>query len=193
MKKNSWIQKICVMVGAVLVVIALAGLVFWQWNIRHSEKQANLYVQTLRALIPEPQNAVPEEHRENLMPVLPVDGVDFLGILEFPQYGSELPVCWDWGKSTQYPCRFGGSIYDGSLQIGATTQKGQYPFYREILVGDTVLFTDVEGNCYSYAVSAMRYEKHVDQAALEQETSDLTVFVKNIYSFDYLIIFCNVS
>ena len=193
MKKSNLIQKMCVIVGGLMLVSALAILLYWQWNISHSQKQASIYVEALRNLMPQPQNAIPEERRDNTMSVLSVDGVDFVGIVELPRYGSILPVCGRWGQTSQYPCRFSGSIYDGSLQIGATTQKGQYPFYREISVGDAVVFTDVEGNRYTFQVAAMRYEKHIDQAALQRKEAALTLFVKNMYSFEYLIIFCDVS
>ena len=190
MKKSNFIQKMCAIVGGLMLVSALATLLYWQWNISHSQKQAGIYVETLRNLMPQPQDAIPEERRDNTMSVLSVDGVDFVGIVEFPQYGSVLPVCGNWGRTSQYPCRFSGSIYDGSLQIGATTQQGQYSFYREISVGDAVIFTDMEGNRYTFQVAAMRYEKHIDQAALQRQELALTLFVKNIYSFEYLIIFC---
>ena len=39
----------------------------------------------------------------------------------------------------------------------------------------------------------MRNEKHVDQAALQHEAAALTLFVKKIYAFEYLIIFCDVA
>ena len=100
---------------------------------------------------------------------------------------------FSWGSAGKYPCRFSGSIYDGSLQIGATTQQGQYDFYREISVGDAVLFTDMEGNRFSYTVTDIRYEKHADQAALQREDAALTLFIKNIYAFSYIIIYCNAS
>ena len=190
MKKKHFIPKMCAIVGGLMLASALATLLYWQWNINHSQKQASVYVETLRTLMPQTQNAVPEERRDNTMSVLPVDGVDFVGIVELPRYGSILPVCGNWGRTSQYPCRFSGSIYDGSMRIGATTQKGQYPFYREISVGDSVVFTDVEGNRYTFQVAAMRYEKHIDQAVLQRQEAALTLFVKNIYSFEYLIIFC---
>ena len=193
MKNGFTIQKICVLVGICLLVGAVAILALWRWNISSSEKQAQYYVNTLQALIPKQQNAVPEERRDNTMSVLSVDEIDFVGIVELPRYESALPVCTDWGKTPQYPCRFSGSIYDGTMQIGATTQKGQYDFYRELSVGDTVHYTDVEGNRYTFTITSLCYEKHVDQAALQQKESALTLFVKNIYSFEYLIVFCDVA
>ena len=192
MTKGFTIQKIFILVGVCLLVGAIVVLAFWRWNMNNSEKQAQFYVDTLRELIPKPQNAVPEERRDNTMSVLSVDGTDFVGILEIPGYESALPVCADWGKTFKYPCRFSGSIYDGTMQIGATTQKGQYHFYRELSVGDTIIYTDVEGNRYTFAITSLRYEKHADQAALQQGDAPLTLFIKNIYSFEYLIVFCDV-
>ena len=193
MKKGFVVRKICIIVGACLLILAAVLLGLWRWNIDKSEERVQYYISTLRALIPEPQNAVPEERRDNTMSALSIDGVDFAGIVELPRYASALPVCADWGKTYKYPCRFSGSIYDGTMQIGATTQKGQYDFYRELSVGDTVLFTDVEGNRYTFTITSLRYEKHADQTALQREEAALTLFIKNIYSFEYLIVSCDVS
>ena len=186
------IQRICVLVGGCLVVSGIMVLIYWQWNIHSSIQKTESYVQTLNALIPNPQGAVLEERRDETMSILAVDGIDFVGILEMPRYGSVQPVCASWGHVNKYPCQFSGSVYNGTMQIGVTSQRGQYDFYREISVGDTVFFTDMEGNRYTYEVTNLRYEKNVDQTTLEREDSVLTLFVKNVYDFDYLIVFCNV-
>ena len=191
-EKGLVIRKVSMVVGMVLLVGAVVLLALWRWNIRNSQKRTETYVNTLQALIPQPQDAVPEARRDNTMPALSVDGRNFVGILELPQYGSVLPVCGDWGKTSQYPCRFSGSIYDGTLQIGATTQKGQCDFYRELSVGDSIIYTDMEGNRYTFEITSLRYEKHADQAALQREDAALTLFIKNIYSFEYLIVSCDV-
>ena len=192
-RKKSAVRRLCFLAGVGLLVAAAGVLIAWQWGIRVSEQRSESYVQTLRTLMPEPQGAVPEERQDSTMPALELDGTDFIGILELPRYGSALPVCAEWGNLTRYPCCFSGSVYDGSMQIGGTTQKGQYDFYREISVGDALYFTDMTGNRYAYEVSQIRYEKHADQAALEREAAELTLFVKNVYAFEYILIFCNVK
>jgi hypothetical protein len=193
MRNGFTIQKICIIVGVCLIIAAAVTLALWRWNIHNSEKQVQYYVNTLRSLIPEPQAAVPEERRNNTMSVLSVDGIDFVGLLELPRYESVLPVCADWGKTSRYPCHFTGSIYDGTMQLGATTQKGQYDFCRELSVGDTIHYTDVEGNRYTFTITSLGSEKHADQAALQRKEAALTLFIKNIYSFEYLIAFCDVA
>lgn len=187
------LQKLCIWIGVGLLAGALITFALWQWKVNTSEQQAQNYVQLLRTLIPEPQNAVPEQRRDNTMSVLSLEGTDFVGIIEMPQYQSALPVGANWGQTAQYPCRFNGSVYDKTLQIGATSQKGQYDFFAEISVGDSVYFTDVEGNRYAFEVTALQYEKHIDQASLHQQQAAMTLFIKNLYAFEYLIVYCNVA
>ena len=186
------IPKICAFAGIALLVVGVLVLICWQWNIHSWTQKSKTYVQTLSTLIPEPQGAVTEERRDNRMPVLSIDETDFIGIVEMPRYESALPVSASWGHLTKCPCRFSGSIYDSTLQIGATSQKGQYDFYREISVGDTVIFTDVEGNQYTYTVTNLQYENRADQTSLRREESALTLFIKNVYDFEYLIVSCDV-
>ncbi len=185
-------QKICIWAGVCLLIIAIGVLIFWQWSIHTSARKAEYYVNTLHSLMPESQGAVPEERRDNTMSTLSIDRIDFVGLLEIPRYGSALPVCADWGTPAKYPCQFYGSIYNRTMQIGGTSQKGQFDFYREISVGDAVYFTDMEGNRYAYAVKDIRYEKSADQTALQKKDASLTLFIKNIYALDYIIIFCDV-
>ena len=178
------------MAGISLVVAAAVVLLGWQWGIRSSEQQAKTAVHTIRTLIPEPESAVLEERSDNAMAVLSINGTNFAGILELPVFGAALPVCADWGRISRYPCCLSGSIYDRSVQIGATSQKGQFDFYREISAGDTLFFTDMTGNRYAYTVTDLRYEKHADQAALQRKEAALTLFIKNVYAFEYLVVYC---
>ena len=76
--------------------------------------------------------------------------------------------------------------------IGASSQKGQYDFYREISVGDELFFTDMTGNRYAYTVKSIIYRTHADRAALNSEESALTLFIKNAYAFEYILVFCDI-
>ena len=189
--KKSGFRKICLCTGIGFMAAAVIILLVWQWNIRTSQQRAADCVQTLRTIMPESQGAALEARRDNTMAVFSLDGTDFAGILEIPRYALELPVCADWGKISKYPCCLDGSIYDGTLQIGATTQTGQFDFYRQLSAGDAVFFTDMEGNRYGFTITDLRYEKHADQVSLRQKDTALTLFIKNIYAFEYLILFCN--
>ena len=192
MKKqtNRIVRRVCVLIGFFLLVIAVLLPFLWQWRVHSSAQKMEDCVRIIRNLIPEPQSAVPEARRDNTMSILSLDGTDYVGILEIPRYSSALPVCVNWEGVSKYPCSFSGSIYDRTMQIGGTSQKGQYDFYREISAGDSVYFTDMEGNRFAYEITDIRYEKHADQTALHREEAALTLFIKNIYAFEYIVIFC---
>lgn len=176
-----------------MLVAAAMVPILWKEHIHTSEQHAAAYVDTLRTLMPEPQGAVPEERKDNAMPVLSLEETDFIGILEIPFHGSALPVCEEWGQTSKYPCLFSGSVYDRSIQIGGTSQQGQYDFYRDISVGDEVYFTDMTGNRYAYTVKHICYEKHADQGTLNSTEAAFTLFIKNVYGFEYIMIFCDIS
>ena len=189
--KGQGFRKILVFVGVVLLVIATLLLILWQGGIYASIKNSKALVETIYSIIPTPTSAVLEEKSNPDMPTLSVNGTDFIGVLEMPSFDTALPVGSSFESLIKYPCKFSGSIYDKSLKIGATTQKGQFDFFREISVGDSLFFTDMKGNRYTYTVTNLRYEKHADQTALNREEALLTLFIKNIYDFEYLIVSLN--
>ena len=189
-RKNDIIRKALLIAGMCLLLGAMILFVLWQWNINTSAQKTNEYVNIIQQIIPESEGATLEERRDNEMATLSIDGIDFVGLLEFPQYGSVLPVRDDWGKPSKYPCRFSGSVYDRTMQIGGTSQKGQYDFYLDISVGDSLFFTDMEGNRYSYEVKDISYEENADLSTLDCEESSLTLFIKNVYAFEYIVVNC---
>ena len=192
-KQNTSIfQKILILLGVCFLIAAASLTLLWQYGIHTWAQNTQRYVQTIRSLIPEPQGAGLEERSDHTMPLLSLDGIDFVGILEMPLQEAALPVCADWAEHQKYLSRFDGSIYDGSMQIGGTSQKGQMDFFREISVGDSVLFTDMEGNRYHYTVTDLRYAPHADQNTLQRADGELTLFVKNLFAFEYLIISCEI-
>lgn len=190
MIEKNLFRKVFLSAGICLFLAGVALLICFFATPSFYEKKAKETLSLLENAIPQPQGAVIEERGDNTMPVLLVNKTDFVGILELPDHNSVLPVCAHWGKITRYPCHFGGSIYDGSMIIGGSSQKGQYDFYREINPGDSVFFTDGEGNRYGYSVSHIQYEKTADKNALEQKDADLTLFIKNQFAFEYIILFC---
>ena len=191
-KKRSLFRDICLFAGVGLLSAARVTLFFWQRGIHTSAERAAEAVAALRTLLPSPQGAVPEARRDNSMPVLSLEGEDYIGILEIPAFGSVLPVGAHWGHSSRYPCRLSGSVYDGSIRIGATTQAGQYDFYRDISVGNALYFTDMTGNRYGYVVVDIRYTRHAGEETPDSREADLTLFLQNVYAFEYIQIYCKV-
>ena len=184
-------RSICLIVGIVLILLSMSLLIFWQSRIKRNAEALSVYVQTLEELIPEVQSAVVEPRVNNAMPSLNVYGNNFIAILELPANDASLPVGASWSDMDAYPCLYTGSAYDGSLIVGTSNQKGQFDFVKEISVGNAVYVTDMTGNQFSYKVTDIQYCDHADNQTLSSESDDLTIFVKNIYAFEYIIIRCS--
>lgn len=182
-------KKWLLWIGCILAAIGVIAVVWWQWSIGIYAQRAQAYAAALKTLLPEPQGALPEERKDNTMPVFSLEGTDFVGILEMPRYDSALPVCAERGRTFRYPCLDSGSVYDRTIRIGATSQQGQYDFYREISVGDRLFFTDMTGSRYAYTVKDIRYINKADDA----QKADLTLCIRNVYGFDYILILCDAA
>lgn len=189
--KSEFVRKICFYMGIVFILLALITLIVWQIFVNNNAEKLSYYADTLYEIIPTPYSAVVEERSNNVMPSLSIDGRDFIVLLEFFGYDSVFPVGAVWEDSFRYPCRYTGSIYDNSLIIGGTNQKGQFTFVKEISVGDRIFLTDMTGAKYSYTVADIKYSAAADNEILLDNNNDFTIFVKNMYAFEYIIIRCN--
>ena len=186
---NEKIKKLCLGIGIALFAVAAGWLLVWQGSVHVAKNQAARTVETLSSLLPEPQGAAPEERTDNAMPVLPLKGTDYVALLEMPAYGLCLPVADRWGSTSRQPCRYSGSVYDGSLKLGATSQAGQFAFYREISVGDSLYLTDMSGSRYRFQVADIRYVDEVDEQALSRDAS-VVIFIYNVYGWDNIVLYC---
>lgn len=147
------------------------------------------------SLIPEVQNGVFDDRVNMQMPMLEIDGANFAGVIDIPVHGTLLPIygAWDKNKVSSFPCRYSGSIYDGSLIIGGSDNEGQFDFMKWITGGDSVFVTDMTGSRYSYEVTEIVKTKDVSTENLASEEADLVLFARNTYSLDYTVVRCSRS
>ena len=187
------VRNLLTAVGCALIVGSLATVIWWHISASVYEKKCTEYSKTLSESIPPVQNLYPESRSDNTMPIFEVDKVDFVALLEFSAFDRTFPVANKWGDSEKYPCRFEGSVYDGSLVVGAADRSGQIDFVDKISVGDTVFVTDMTGGRYAYVIADIEHSDHADRRSLEKNDADFTIFVKKTMSFEYIIIRCNIQ
>ena len=147
------------------LLLAAAGLTGYNLlEDRQAAQTAESALQQLQQTIP----AAPSETTEELpvpdyvaapgkeMPVVRMNGRDYVGTLSLPTLGLELPVisrCTSAGLRAA-PCRYTGSAYTDDLVIAAHNYTRHFGRLRELQVGDAVIFTDFDGNVFTYAVGA---------------------------------------
>ena len=112
------------------------------------------------------------------MPQKEVDGEDYIGILQIPDLSLELPIMGEWSykKLKIAPCRYSGSAYLDTMVIAAHNYASHFGRLKGLSLGAEVLFTDIDGNLFSYEVAEVEI---LPPYAVEEMTSgewDLTLF-----------------
>lgn len=112
------------------------------------------------------------------MPILELDGNQYIGTLELTSMGITLPVMseWSYPKLKLSPCRFSGSVYQDDLIVAGHNYSSHFGGLKDLAVGDEITFTDAEGRVFSYAVSAQQLLGPMELEELEAGDWDLTLF-----------------
>ena len=88
------------------------------------------------------------------MVTIPVEGYECIGILSIPAIGLEWPILtdWDYVKLKKAPCLYYGNYYEPDFVIAAHYYPTHFGGLSKLQAGDVVLFTNINGETYSYEV-----------------------------------------
>lgn len=103
-----------------------------------------------------PEVPLYERYPEMEMPTAQIDSDRYIGLLNIPVLGLELPIMTDWSeqKLKLTPCRYAGSVYTEDLVIAGHNYRSHFGKLVNLTIGDEITFTDVDGNVFCYEVAA---------------------------------------
>ena len=112
------------------------------------------------------------------MPVKIIDGREYVGVLCIPSLELVLPVIGNWNDSNLKiaPCRYEGSAYQDNLIIAGHNYTAHFGRLGNMREGDTVIFTDMDGNVFTYKMTEWEILKSADIEGMEKGDWDLTLF-----------------
>ena len=176
--------------GVGLLLIA-AALLLTVYNIRESDRagaeseEMVVRMESLTADLPErleteKKELVPEykKNPEMEMPTVEVNGQECVGMIESPALGLKLPVISEWSdaKLKKAPCRYSGSAYLKNMIIAGHNYRTHFSGIKRLNPGDSVVFTDADGNVFSYEVTEIETVGGYDIEKMEDGDWDLTLF-----------------
>lgn len=126
------------------------------------------------------------------MPVTVIDDVDYIGVLRIPVLEMELPIIsqWSYPLLKIAPCRYQGSAYKEDMIIAGHSYPAHFGALEELIVGDTVTFTDVDGNVFWYQVVEMEILASNAGEELESGDWELTLFTCTVSGQSRVTIRC---
>ena len=112
------------------------------------------------------------------MPVKNVDGADYIGVISISAIDRELPVFSEWNYTNlkTAPCRYVGSAYLDNMVICAHNYDIHFGSLKYLSYGDTVTFTDMDGNVFTYKVIEIETLQPTAIDAMTTGDCDLTLF-----------------
>ena len=184
-------RKIGIILMAAGSVLIAAALSLFLYN-RNQQQNAAAAVETIMPKMVQVINerysqtqetfpAAMEPYLYREMPVMEIDGYDYIGFLAIPSLGLELPVMTDWTYPQLQisPCRYSGSMYSDDLVVMAHNYPKHFGKLFDLRFGDTVTFTDMDAETVQYVVVALDV---LQPDAIEEMTAgdfDLTLFTCN--------------
>ena len=152
---------ICVLLGVVLLLAALGLYGYNRWEDAQAGAEAQTVVQDLQEkVVEQTQSAAsaPAIDTSSLDPELPVvelDGYEYVGYVSIPAIGIDLPVMseWSYPKLKISPCRQFGSSRTDDLVIAAHNYESHFGKLTSLTAGDSVTFTDMDGIVNEYVVN----------------------------------------
>jgi sortase A len=139
---------------------------------------------------PEAAPEVTEEPQE-----IVIDGKTFIGRLDIPALGLTLPVMgqWSYPNLRIAPCRYSGSAAGGDLIIAAHNFASHFGTLKYLSPGDSVYFTDADGNVYTYRVAELEVLQPTDIDAMENGGWPLTLFTCTIGGKSRVTVRCELA
>ena len=186
------IGKICMVLGALLILASLGLLAYNKWDAARADKAAQTALgeleNTLTKTIEEKNKAdevvlQPELDPDQPMTEVELEGWNYIGYLSIPSIGLNLPVMSEWSYASLKiaPGRYSGSTYADNMVVCAHNYAKHFSPIKWLAEGAEVYFTDMDGMRWSYEVSAVeiiqptQIEKMTEKTE-DSENWDLTLF-----------------
>ena len=191
MKKGKF--PIVLVLGICLVVISFALIVGLQIHTHLGANESQKVVTRMNELLSERIEGVPGTYPNPNMPILAINDIDYVALIEIPSLNLSLPVADVWNSQKFYnsPARFYGSCYDHSLVIGGADNSYQFSFCDKIDNGTVIIVTDMTGTQFSYTVSRVDRSKSAESNWLISKDYDLTLFCRDALSMEYVAVRCS--
>lgn len=166
-------------IGAVLVVAALALLLFNRAEDKNAGNAADEILSAVMAAIEEPLPTGDENGEdEPEMTVVDIDGYGYIGYLTIPALDLKLPVMseWDDTRLKTAPCRYYGSVKTNDLVIAGHNYDRHFGRLKNLRTGDNVFFTDMDGVTAAYEVTEVEELQPTEIGQMLESGYDLTLY-----------------
>ena len=116
----------------------------------------------------------------------------FVGILNIPALGLELPVqsTWSYEKLAYTPCRYAGNVYNDGFVIIAHRFESHFGSISSLPIGTTVNFTDMNGNTFRFRTVSIETLNADQTEELLSDEYAMTLMTCTLSSAQRIVVRC---
>lgn len=172
--------------GLALLLAALSLILYNRWEDSQAGKNADEALEELQWETEQRSTGVdiPIYNRpeDGVMDTAEIDGRAYIGTLTIPSLDLELPILSEWSYEGLRiaPGRYTGSVWTDDLVICGHNYSRHFGNLKYLETGDTLTFTDVNGNVFHYQVTEVIILQPTDVEEMITGEWDLTLFTCTI-------------
>ena len=143
------------MLGVVLLLAAGGLYAYNRCEDAHAGAEAQTVVADLQQKVETPEPEAESGPLDPELPVVEIDGNEYVGEISIPAISIDLPVMseWSYPRLKIAPCRQFGSSRTDDLVIAAHNYESHFGKLTSLTAGDSVTFTDMDGIVNEYVVN----------------------------------------
>ena len=199
-----------VILGAVLILSALLLFLYNQQENEKAGQESEHLAEEVQIIIEERVKAteptisieIEQEATEPVtepvkldpeLPVVEIEGYEYVGFLAIPHLVMELPVMsdWDYSRLKISPCRQEGSSRTDDLVIAAHNYKTHFGALKDFQGGEEIHFTDMDGIINFYSVVKVEKLNPQDVMVVLESEHDLVLYTCTYGGSNRIAVFCD--
>ncbi len=180
--------------GLILLSVAAVLLIYNGYESNRAKNQSDALVDMLMSEIDKSNlNVQDTDPFDTEMKVVEIDGYGYIGYIFIPELNLELPVMdkWDYYRLKISPCRYYGSSKTDNLVIAAHNYKSHFKYLGKLNPGDSVMFSDMEGNVINYSVTAIEILNSNDTEKVKDTGDDLILYTCTYSGNNRVVVRCS--
>ena len=136
---------VCIVLGVVLLLAAGGLYAYNRYEDAHAGAEAQTVVADLQQKVETPEPETESGPLDPELPVVEIDGNEYVGEISIPSIVIDLPVMseWSYPRLKIAPCRQFGSSRTDDLVIAAHNYESHFGKLTSLTAGDSVTFTDM--------------------------------------------------
>ena len=165
-------------IGLGLILFAVGLIIYNSYENRKAQEMSDRLLNSLIDMANDNRANGETDPFDTEMKVVEIDGYGYIGYLDIPELGLNLPVMseWDYTRLKIAPCRYYGSTKTNNLVLCAHNYRSHFGYIGKLDPDSTIIFTDMEGTKLTYTVTSVEILSPYDTEKVKDTGDDLILY-----------------